>query len=75
MRFVLPKVDLRRDNGSRSIEDQDGNVVGQLLIMQDVGRTIILLGKYRATFKTQDECAAFARGVEAVISHLTKVEM
>ncbi|MEH2501620.1 hypothetical protein V1290_000431 [Bradyrhizobium sp. AZCC 1578] len=75
MRFVLPEVDLRRDGGSRSIDDQDGNVVGQLLMNQNVGRTIILLGKYQGTFKTQEECAAFARGVEVVISHLTKVEM
>ena len=31
-------------------------------------------GKYCGDFKSHDECAAFAKGVEAVLTHLTAME-
>ena len=50
MRFEIPKLDLRNpSSGSRSIDDENGNLAGQLLYAQQMGRTVILLGKYRGT--------------------------
>jgi hypothetical protein len=73
MRFKIPKVDLRRDGGSLSIDDENGHVAGQLLMGKNDGRTIILLGKYHGRFQTQEECEAFAQGVEEVLNHMTKM--
>ena len=74
MQIKVPEVDLRRDGGSTSIDDENGNLVGQLLMEKTWGRTIIILGKYRANFKTQDECQAFADGVAAVLNHMIAME-
>jgi hypothetical protein len=74
MEIKLPEVDMRRDGGSRSINDENGNLIGQILMAKDVGRTIILFGKYRGDFKTQQECQAFADGVTSVLNHITKME-
>jgi hypothetical protein len=77
MRFIIPNTDLRRDNsGSVPIQDEHGETVGQILLSkggpsQGGGRTIILLGKYRGTFAKPEECEAFAKGVESVLTHMT----
>jgi hypothetical protein len=71
MEIIVPKVDLRGDDGSRSIDDETGRCVGQLLMGKEEGRTIILFGgKYQGTFKTQAECEAFAKGVQSVLNHV-----
>jgi hypothetical protein len=75
MQINVRKVDLRRDGGSTSIDDENGNLVGQLLMEKTWGRTIIILGKYRANFKSQEECQAFADGVTAVLNHMTAMDM
>jgi hypothetical protein len=63
MKIIVPKVDLRGDNGSRSVDDETGTSIGQLLMGKERGRTIILFdGKYQGTFETQAECDAFAKG-------------
>jgi hypothetical protein len=74
MRFNVPKVDLRRHSGSTSIDNENGEPVGQLLMEKEDGRTIILLRKYQGTFATQAECEAFARGVESVLNYMTANE-
>jgi hypothetical protein len=76
MQIKVPEVDLRRDSGgSCSIDDENGNLVGQLLMEKSRGRTIVLLGKYRGDFATQQECQAFADGVQAVLNHMTAMDM
>lgn len=75
MQIKLPDLDLRRDRaGSTSVDDENGNLVGQLLFFQNSGRTIVLFGKYRGDYKTQDECQAFADGVVAVLNHMTTMD-
>jgi hypothetical protein len=37
---------------------------------KESGRTIILFGKYQGTFKSQEECEAFAKGVQTVLNQL-----
>lgn len=77
MRFVIPRVDLRRDCGSLSIDDENGELVGQLLMSPGSGdcrRRIILLEKYSGTFATHDECEAFAAGVASVLNHMTSMK-
>ncbi len=74
MKIKLPEVDLRRDGGSRGIDDENGNLVGQILMGKGRGRTVILFGKYRGDFETQQECQAFADGVAAVLNHMTRME-
>jgi hypothetical protein len=74
MKIKLPEVDLRRHGGSRSIDDENGNLVGQFLMAKESGRTVILFGKYRGDFETQQECQAFADGVETVLNHMTRME-
>jgi hypothetical protein len=74
MRISIPDVDLRGDKGSRSLDDENGNLVGQYLFGQHLGRTIVLLGKYRGDYKAQAECQAFADGVAAVLNHMTTMD-
>jgi|GEM_PF-5956972 len=74
MQIILPEIDMRGDNGSRSIDDEKGNFVGQIEMTKNVGRSITLFGKYRGGYKTQQECQAFADGVAAVLNHMTKME-
>jgi hypothetical protein len=74
MQIKLREVDLRRHSGSRSIDDEDGNLVGQFRMDKKRGRTVILFGKYRGDFETQQECQAFANGVAAVLNHITRIE-
>lgn len=77
MRFVIPKIDLRRQmSGSDTItEETTGKTVGQFLYNHgDRSRQVLLYGKYSGDFETHEECVAFAKGVAAVLSHMTKVE-
>ena len=74
MQITLPEIDMRRDGGSRGIDDENGNLVGQILMAKNAGHTIILFGKYRGDFETQQECQAFADVVAAVLNHMTKME-
>jgi hypothetical protein len=74
MQITVPKVDLRGDSGSRSVDDENGKSVGQLLMAKESGRTIILFGKYQGTFISQEECEAFAKGVQAVLNHMVSVD-
>lgn len=75
MRIKVPKVDLRRDGGSVSVDDENGNAVGQMLMSKNDGRRIILFGgKYRGSFKSQEECEAFAAGVESVLNHMISTD-
>jgi hypothetical protein len=53
----VPHEDMRGTGGSRSIDDLDGNLVGQILFgRHPKGRTIILFGKYQGNFTTTEEC-------------------
>jgi hypothetical protein len=73
MRLKVPYVDLRRVLGSHgeSVVDEDtGKSVGQVTYYRGENRTIALFGKYHGQFKTDEECAAFAKGVEAVLNHM-----
>jgi hypothetical protein len=77
MKIKLPEADLRRlgdSSLSRSIDDENGNLVGQFLMAKERGRTVILFGKYRGDFATQHECQAFVDGVTSVLNHMTKIE-
>ena len=74
MQVKLPEVDLRRHRGSRSLDDENGNLVGQFIMDKNRGRTVILFDKYRGDFETQQECQAFVNGVAAVLNHLTRME-
>lgn len=75
MQIKVPDVDLRADNnGSKSIDDENGILVGQYLFAHNIGRTVVLFGKYRGDYKTQAECQAFADGVVAVLNHMTTMD-
>ncbi len=74
MKIKLPEVDLRRHGGSRSIDDENGNLVGEFLMAKERGRTVILFGKYRGDFETQQECQAFVDGVTTVLNHMSRME-
>lgn len=73
MRLKVPEVDLRSDNGSRPIIDEEsGNIVGQILYGQHYGRTVYLFDdKYQGSFGSNAECAAFVQGVQTVLNHMT----
>jgi hypothetical protein len=75
MQIKLPDVDLRTErDGSISIQDERGNEVGRYLFFQGSGRTVILFGKYRCSYKTQHECQAFVDGVVAVLNRVTSLD-
>ena len=84
MRLQVPKVDARTRMGGRlkdrhSVIDFDtGKEVGYLLTAlgnphSGTPRRLISLfdGKYCAWVDTHEECWAFAKGVEAVLNHIT----
>jgi hypothetical protein len=50
-------------------EDSDDNV-GDVAYKKGVGREVTLFGRYKGTFQTHDECAAFIKGVETVLNHM-----
>lgn len=74
MKIKLPEVDLRRHGGSRSIDDENGNLVGQFLMAKERGRTVILFGKYRGILRPNRNVRAFVDGVTAVLNHMTRME-
>jgi hypothetical protein len=80
MRLRVPYVDLRRQTGSgqsKSVDDEDtGKSVGQIIYFTGPSgpkRTISLFGKYHGEFETDEECAAFAKGVEEVLNHMVSI--
>ena len=72
MKITVPKLDLRRD--TNCVEDESGNLVGQILLAHNLGRTIKLFGKYGGNYRTEAECQAFADGVVAVLNHMMTTE-
>jgi hypothetical protein len=75
MIFTIPQEDLRRTSGTRPITDENGNDVGIVYFgSHPLGRAVTILGKYRQNFTTHAECQAFADGVAAVLTHMTKDE-
>jgi hypothetical protein len=80
MEFKVPEIDLRsRRSGETTIEDDSGNVVGQFRFHSSSlhptsDRAVFLFGKYSGQYRTHEECQAFADGVAAVLTHMTKVE-
>jgi hypothetical protein len=80
MEFKVPKIDLRSGrSGETTVEDENGNVIGQFRFHSsgthpDADRTIILFGKYFGQYRSHKESQAFADGVAAVLTHITKVE-
>jgi hypothetical protein len=71
MRIIVPKVDLRDQMpGSNSIKNGEGITIGALLYGTNSGRTVELFGKkYRGSFKSHEECVAFAGRRSSVKSH------
>lgn len=69
MLVTLPKTDLKSSQSVESIElkDEAGAPVGQYFFGRNHGRTVLLFGRYKGTFKTHAECQAFTDGVVAVI--------
>ena len=66
-------VDLRQQFGHEGhvIDKDTGKSVGVIHYRHDRGRRIYLFGdKYKGVLRTHDECVAFAKGVEAVLSHM-----
>ncbi|OSI67438.1 MULTISPECIES: hypothetical protein [Bradyrhizobium] len=61
MQIKLPEIDLKsvRSVDSVELKDETGKHMGQYFFGIGHGRTVILLGKYKGTFKTQAECKAF----------------
>ena len=76
MKFIVPKTDLRGDNGGRAIIDAaTKETVGAMTMGKNFGRHIAMFGgKYEGWFETQKECEAFVKGVEAVLNHVVSVE-
>jgi hypothetical protein len=70
MRFKVPYVDLRKRGGGNGVLDDTGKIVGLLFYGPRSRRDISLLGKYHGSFKTDQECDAFAQGVAAVLNHM-----
>lgn len=70
VKVKLPETDLKTVQNIDSIELKDGagRHIGQYFFGKSYGRTVLLFGKYKGTFKTHDECQAFVDGVLAVIN-------
>ncbi len=81
MRLVLEKVEMRGGYigdyfwPTEVIDEDTGKKVGVLRHERSpAARHISLFGsKYQGSFKTFEECEAFARGVEAVFNHMVEV--
>jgi hypothetical protein len=84
VKFKIPAIDARTRTGRRvprRIVDEDtGKTVGFMSGgygsgRDNIPRYVIRMfgGKYGAGFKSWEECSAFAKGVEAVLSHITSV--
>lgn len=78
MKFIIPRVDLRdqRTGGRPIVEETTDQTVGQFFYSHGFrNREVSLYGKYSGSFESHEECVAFARGVAAVLSHMTRVEL
>jgi hypothetical protein len=80
MQLLLQNIDMRGGDGDSywmtKVTDKDtGKEVGTLRHERSpaVRRISLYGGKYHGKFKTFDECAAFARGVEAVFNHMVEL--
>jgi hypothetical protein len=61
MRLTVPKEDgLKVD----IIDEHNNDAVGDVRFEKGGGRHVELYGRYKGTFKTHAECAAFVKGVE-----------
>jgi hypothetical protein len=70
---VGKNIDLRSHYGSEEqvIDEDTGKSVGVIVSRHGWGRRIYLFGdKYQGRFQSHAECVAFAKGVEAVLSHM-----
>jgi hypothetical protein len=62
------------------VVDQDtGKKVGHVIAERSPGKTrkrhiSLFGGKYQGNFESPDECDAFAKGVEAVLNHMTETD-
>lgn len=72
MRLFVPKDHLNSmDRQTVDIYDEDTNdAVGELKYEKGVGRHVILFGRYKGTFASHEECAAFVKGVEEVLTYM-----
>jgi hypothetical protein len=79
MKLLVKWVDMRggytEQVGWRTeiIDEETGKDVGFVDAARSPARRHVSLfgGKYQGDFKSHEECDAFAKGVEAVLSHLT----
>ena len=80
MRLKVPKIDLRKEAAgtmdpaeySAIIDEDTGETVGYLAYGHQLSRHVRLFNeKYQGSFGSHEECVAFAKGVEAVLSHMT----
>jgi hypothetical protein len=79
MRLLVYSVDMRGGHSSPGrwrtpvIDQETGKKVGFVDSEKSPAARHISLfgGKYRAEFTTRQQCAAFAKGVEAVLNHMT----
>ena len=85
VRLDVPKYDARTllGKGRHPVIDQVINeTVGYITggtgtVLSDrslPGWSISLYGKYRGGFESNEECVAFAKGVEAVLNHMVAVD-
>jgi hypothetical protein len=54
----------------RVIDEDSDDHVGDVAYKKGVGREVTLFGRYKGTFSTHAECAAFLKGVETVLNHM-----
>ena len=76
MKIKVPWADMHLTDTSAGmgiIDEDTGKRIGVLVHYGgNIGRHINLFGKYVGNFKTWEECAAFAKGAEAVLNHLVQ---
>jgi hypothetical protein len=78
MKLKVPHVDLRggysEDVGGKFdvVDEETGKIVGFLHAYRSprVRHISLFAGKYSADLESHEQCAAFAKGVEAVLNHL-----
>jgi hypothetical protein len=75
MRLKIPSIDPnhKRFGCSPIIDEDTGLSVGEFWWGQHGQEVVLFDGKYVGTFKTPAECSAFAKGVEAVLSHMVSL--
>ena len=72
MQLTLQKDHLNAMDGlALPVIDEDSNDdVGSVAYKKGVGREVTLFGRYKGTFRTHEECAAFINGVETVLNYI-----